>query len=168
MSDKHIKYLADLRRICGEKLAKSTGYKESSYLCSSNVQFIEDHFGISVRKDVEEVHPPCFGKKCRLTNSPTPVFWEPHQEEDCKTCNLASVVKKGGRPTKPKRGRGTSTAAATQKWQTESEVVDFCKTVDNLVVSQDAYAWRARSSVYKKMEVSLRFLWWAGRRVNTS
>ena len=60
MSDEHIRHLADLCRICGEKLAKSKGSKESSYLCSSNVQFIQDNFGISVEKDIEEVHPPRF------------------------------------------------------------------------------------------------------------
>lgn len=133
MSDEHIKCLADLCWICVEKQAKSKGYKESSYLCSSNVQFIQDNFGISMEKDVEEVYPPCFCKKCRLTNSRAPVFWEPHQEEECKTCNLATVVQKGGRPTKPKRGRGKLAAPATQKRQAESEVADFGKTVDNLV-----------------------------------
>ena len=133
MSDEHIRHLADLCRICGEKLAKSKGSKESSYLCSSHVQFIQDNFGISVEKDVEEVHPPRFCKKCRLTNSRSPVFWEPHQDDECKTCNIATVIKKGGRPTKAKRGRGKSSAAAVQKRQAESEVVDFCEMVDNLV-----------------------------------
>ena len=95
MSDEHKTYLADLCRICGEKLAKSKGFKEASYLCSSNVQFLQENFGISIEKDVEEVHPPRFCKKCRLTNTCSLVFWEPHQEVECKTFNLATVVKKG-------------------------------------------------------------------------
>lgn len=133
MSDEHKTYLADLCQICGEKLAKSKGFKEASYLCSSNVQFLQENFGISVEKDVKEVHPPRFCKKCRLTNTRSLVFWEPHQEVGCKTCNLATVVKKGGRPSKPKRGRGKLSAAASQKRQTESEVADFCAMVNGLV-----------------------------------
>ena len=133
MSDEHKTYLADLCRICEEKPAKSKGFKEASYLCSSNVQFLQENFSISVEKDVEEVHPPRFCKKCRLTNTRSRVFWEPHQEVECKTCNLATVVKKGGRPSKPKRGRGKLSAAASQKYQTESEVVEFCEMVDGLV-----------------------------------
>jgi len=133
MSDEHKTYLAELFRICGEKLAKSKGFKEASYLCSSNVQFLQENFSVSVEKDVEEVHPPRFCKKCRLTNTRSLVFWEPHQEVECKTCNLATVVKKGGRPSKPKQGRGKLSAAASKKRQTESEVVDFCKMVDSLV-----------------------------------
>ena len=86
-----------------------------------------------MEKDAEEVHPPRFCKKCRLTNTRSLVFWEPHQEVECKTCNLATVVKKGGRPSKPKQGRGKLSAAASQKRQMESEVVDFCKMVDGLV-----------------------------------
>lgn len=108
-------------------------FKEASYLCSSNLQFVQEDFSISVLKDVEEVHPPRFCKKCRLTNTSSLVFWEPHQEVECKTCNLATVVKKGGRPSKPKRGRGKLSAAASQKRQTESKVVDFGKMIGGLV-----------------------------------
>lgn len=61
------------------------------------------------------------------------VVLEAHQGIQCKTCNLATVVKKGGRPSKPKRGRGKLSAAASQKRQTESEVADFCAMVNGLV-----------------------------------
>ena len=133
MSDEHTKHLMELCRICGEKLSKSKSSKaETSYLCSSNVQFMQDNFGISVEKDVSDVHPPRFCKKCHLSPSRGLVFWEPHQEEECKTCNLATVVKTGGRPSKPKRGRGKS-STTVEKRQAESEVVDFCKLVDSLV-----------------------------------
>ena len=63
MSDGHKAYLTDLCRIYGENLAKSKGFKEASYLCSSNVQLLQENFNISVEKDVEEVHPPCFSKR---------------------------------------------------------------------------------------------------------
>ena len=112
MSDEHTKHLVELCRICWEKLSKSKSFKaETSYLCSSNVQFMQDNFGISVETDVSNVHPPRFCKKCHLSPSRSLVFWEPHQEEECKTFNLATVVKKGGRPSK----------------------LDFCKLVDSLV-----------------------------------
>ena len=133
MSDERKTYLADLCQTCREKPAKSKGFKEASYLCSSNVQFLQENFSKSVEKAVKEVHPPRFCKKCRLTNARSLVFWEPHQEEECKTCNLATVVRKGGRPSKPKRDRGKLFVAASQKRQTESEIVDFCEMVNSLV-----------------------------------
>ena len=133
MSDQHTKHLVELCRICREKLSKSkSSIAETSYLCSSNVQFMQDNIGISVEKDVSHVHPLRFCKKCHLSPSRSLVFWEPHQKEECKTCNLATVIKKGGRPSKPKRGRGKS-SMMVEKRQAESEVVDFCKLVDSLV-----------------------------------
>lgn len=134
MSVEHINYLADLCRICGEKLSKSKASKEISYVCATNIQFLEEAFGINVEKDVKEVHPTRFCKKCHLTHSRTPVFWEPHQEEECKTCSLANFIKKGGRPSKPKRGRGKlSTAVINPKQQTQNEVIDFCQMADSAV-----------------------------------
>ena len=115
MSDEHTKHLMEFCRICGEKLSKCKSSKaETSYLCSSNVQFMQDNFGITVEKDISDVHPPRFCKKCHLSLSHGLVFWEPHQEEECKTCNLATVVKKGGRPSK----------------------LDFCKLVENVPLNR--------------------------------
>lgn len=43
------------------------------------------------------------------------------------------MVKKGGKPTKPKRGRGKLSTTASQKRQMETEVADFCAMVHGLV-----------------------------------
>ena len=50
--------------------------------------------------------------------------------QNLQSCNFGE---KGRRPSKPKQGRGKLSAAASQKCQTESEVVDFCKMVGGLV-----------------------------------
>ena len=95
MYAEYIKNLPDLCRICGEKFTKSKGSKlEASHLCSKNVQFIQLKFSMSMQKDVKEVYPPRFCKRCRLTNSHSQVFSEPIQEEECKTYNLATVGKR--------------------------------------------------------------------------
>lgn len=122
-----------IERISAESAAKSWLNLKVSKKPALFALQIQENFSISMEKDVEEVHPPRFWKKSRLTNTRSLVFWEPHQEVECKTCNFATVVKKGGRPSKPKRGRGKLSTAASQKWQTESKVVDFCKMVDSLV-----------------------------------
>ncbi len=108
-----------LCRICGEKLKKAKEKYESSYSCTEYVDFLANKYQLNVEKDDNSIHPPRFCNKCYLSssNSRSPVFWEIHTEENCKTCyHVTERLSKGGRPRKTKRGK----KSASEKSETST------------------------------------------------
>ena len=64
MASIHMKNLADLCRVCGERLQKSKKAVTSKFLCMKWKDFLAEKFEIFVEKDLEEIHPQYFCHSC--------------------------------------------------------------------------------------------------------
>ena len=60
MASIHTKNLADICRVCGERLQKSKKAVTSKFLCMKWKDFLAEKFEIFVEKDLEEIHPQYF------------------------------------------------------------------------------------------------------------
>ena len=108
MASIHMKNLADLCCVCGERLQKSTKAVTSKFLCMKWKDFLAEKFEILVEKDLEEIHPQYFCHSCYVhpdRRTLVKATWLTHYEDNCGVCSRVEEIKKGGRPKKPKRGR---------------------------------------------------------------
>ena len=60
MASIHMKNLADICRVCGERLQKSNQAVTSKFLCMKWKDFLAEKFEIVVEKDLEEIHQQYF------------------------------------------------------------------------------------------------------------
>ena len=60
MASIHMKNLANLCRVCGERLQKSKTAVTSKFLCMKWKDFLAEKFEIFVEKDLEKIHPQYF------------------------------------------------------------------------------------------------------------
>ena len=101
----HSLNLLKLCRVCGKILADKTIYEVKDFTFK-----LQDSFRASFIRDESKIHPPNFCHVCFSTmqnvekrnkiHSIFPIIWQPHNADNCLTCNLAATKAMGGRPTK--------------------------------------------------------------------
>ena len=106
VNEMHIQNLANLCRICGNRLKKLKETYQTTYSCKDHREFLEKNFQINIEKDDPTIHPPRFCNLCYRTHTRERFYWEIHTDENCSTCGKEQKAKKGGRPKKSKRGGG--------------------------------------------------------------
>ena len=104
VNEHHVQILANLCRICGNRLKKLKETYQTSYECEEFSEFLAKNFQIDVNKDNPAIHPPRFCHTCYRSHLRERMFWEIHTDENCSTCEKDQKIKKGGRPKKPKKG----------------------------------------------------------------
>lgn len=60
VNEVHIKHLANLCRICGNRLKKLKEIYQTTYSCKDHRDFLEKKFHINTEKDDPSIHPPRF------------------------------------------------------------------------------------------------------------
>jgi len=117
VNEMHIQNLANLCRICGNRLKKLKETYQTTYSCKDHREFLEKNFQINIEKDDPTIHPPRFCNLCYRTHTRERFYWEIHTDENCSTCGKEQKAKKGGRPKKSKRGGGKR-AETTRRHET--------------------------------------------------
>ena len=102
----HIQNLANLCRICGNRLKKLKQTYQTTYNCKDYRECLEKNFQINPENDNPAIHSPRFCNSCFATHTREHVYWEIHTDENCSTCSREEKARKGGRPKKSKRGGG--------------------------------------------------------------
>ena len=106
VNEMHIQNLANLCRVCGNRLKKLKETYQTTYSCKDHREFLEKNFQINIEKDDPIIHPPRFCNLCYHTHKRERFYWEIHTDENCSTCGKEEKAKNGGRPKKLKRGGG--------------------------------------------------------------
>ena len=128
----HIQNLANLCRICGNRLKKIKQTYQTSYSCKDYREFVEENFQINTEKDDPAIHPPQFCNLCYVTHTRERVYWEIHTDDgNCSTCTREEKAKKGGRPKKSKRGGGKHAPKSTDDTNTNST-----KTIKTVLIEK--------------------------------
>ena len=60
VNEMHIQNLANLCRICGNRLKKLKETYQTTYSCKDHREFLEKNFQINIEKDDPIIHPPRF------------------------------------------------------------------------------------------------------------
>lgn len=130
VNEEHMKNLANLCRICGNRLKKLKETYQTTYSCKDHREFLEENFQINTEKDDPAIHPPRFCNLCYRTHTRERFYWEIHVDENCSTCGKEDKAKKGGRPKKSKRGGGKHTPKQSENInKSTSQTIKTLKTV---------------------------------------
>jgi len=126
----HIQNLANLCRICGNRLRKLKQTYQTTYSCKRYKELLEKNFQINTEKDDPAIHPPRFCNLCSITHTRERVYWEIHTDDGkCSTCAREDKAKKGGRPKKSKRGGGKHLPKSSDDTHTNMQSTATIKTV---------------------------------------
>ena len=105
MASIHMKNLADLCRVCGERLQKSKKAVTSKFLCMKWKDFLAEKFEIFVEKDLEEIHPQYFCHSCYAhpdRRTLVKATWLTHYDDNCSVCSRVEEIKKEDGPRRQK------------------------------------------------------------------
>ena len=138
----HIQNLANLCRVCGNRLKKLKLTYERTYSCKEYKEFLEN-FQINTKKDDPAIHPPQSCNLCLIAHKCKRVYWEIHTDDgNCSTCAREDKAKKGGRPRKSKRGGGKYVPKSSDDMPTNRKSTATIKTVlkEKIVTLRDSSA----------------------------
>ena len=124
MASIHVKNLADLCRVCGERLQKSNKAVTLEFLCIKWKDFLAEKFEIVVEEDLEEIHQQYFCHSCYAhpdRRTLVTATWLTHYDDNCRVCSHVEEIKKGERPKKPKRGRKADSRPSFRRQRTPTK-----------------------------------------------
>jgi hypothetical protein len=138
--DYHMEAMQKLCRVCGQRCVKQPLAKYNHGIVKTNHEDkLQQHFSITVRNDVDTVHPLhlclcCVAAFSRpATTARTIVEWKPHRTVDCTACcKIQSTVQGGRRPKPAKIAAAKRKKREEEKQQMERERDEQKREIDEV------------------------------------